>query len=85
MKLGIGAMSFGPKARVNLDLIKRAEELGFDCAWTAVDAVHLVGPADRIRDRLGARKDARAAGLVNEMNIGTPQPEALEILAKELL
>jgi F420-dependent oxidoreductase-like protein len=35
MKLGIGAISFGPKARVNLDLIRRAEELGFDSAWTA--------------------------------------------------
>ncbi len=35
MKLGIGAVGFGPKAVVNLDLIKRAEELGFDSAWTA--------------------------------------------------
>ena len=35
MKLGIGAMGFGPKATINLDLIKRAEELGFDSAWTA--------------------------------------------------
>jgi len=35
MKLGIGAISFGPQARVNLDLVRRAEELGFDSAWTA--------------------------------------------------
>ena len=28
MKLGIGALSFGPKATVNLPLIQRAEELG---------------------------------------------------------
>jgi F420-dependent oxidoreductase-like protein len=35
MKLGIGAISFGPKASVNIDLVKRAEELGFDSAWTA--------------------------------------------------
>ena len=35
MKLGIGAAAFGAKARINLDLIKRAEELGFDSAWTA--------------------------------------------------
>lgn len=35
MKLGIGAIGFGPKARVNLDTIRRAEELGFDSAWTA--------------------------------------------------
>ena len=50
-----------------------------------VDAVHLVGPADRIRDRLGAWKDARDKGLINGMNIGTPQPKALELLAEELL
>ena len=35
MKLGIGAIAFGPKASVNLDLIKKAESLGFDSAWTA--------------------------------------------------
>ena len=35
MKLGITAASFGPKAQVNVDLIRRAEELGFDSAWTA--------------------------------------------------
>lgn len=35
MKLGIGAVGFGPKVKINLDMIKRAEELGFDSAWTA--------------------------------------------------
>ena len=35
MKLGIGAVPFGPKVSINLDLIRRAEELGFDSAWTA--------------------------------------------------
>ena len=35
MKLGIGAAAFGPKAQINLDLIRRAEALGFDSAWTA--------------------------------------------------
>ena len=35
MKLGIMAAAFGPKARVNLELVRRAEELGFDSAWTA--------------------------------------------------
>ena len=35
MKLGIGAVNFGPKVQINLDLIRRAEELGFDSAWTA--------------------------------------------------
>ena len=35
MKLGIGAVSFGPKVRIDLELIRRAEALGFDSAWTA--------------------------------------------------
>ena len=35
MKLAIGALSFGPQIRINLDLIKHAESLGFDSAWTA--------------------------------------------------
>jgi len=35
MKLGIGAVGFGPKVKINIDMIKRAEELGFDSAWTA--------------------------------------------------
>ena len=35
MKLATGALSFGPKVRINLDLIRHAESLGFDSAWTA--------------------------------------------------
>ena len=35
MKLAIGAMTFGPRLNLNLDLIKHAEKLGFDSAWTA--------------------------------------------------
>ncbi len=35
MKLGIGAAAFGAKARIDIDLIRRAEELGFSSAWTA--------------------------------------------------
>ena len=35
MKLGIGAIGFGPKANINIEMIRRAEELGFDSAWTA--------------------------------------------------
>ena len=50
-----------------------------------VDAVHLVGPADRIRDRLQAWKEAGKKRWVETMNIGTSQPEALELLAEELL
>ena len=35
MKLGIGAVSFGPRVQLNMEMVLRAEELGFDSAWTA--------------------------------------------------
>jgi alkanesulfonate monooxygenase SsuD/methylene tetrahydromethanopterin reductase-like flavin-dependent oxidoreductase (luciferase family) len=50
-----------------------------------VDACHLVGPADRIRERLQAWKAAGAKKWVHTMNIGARQPEALELVAEELL
>jgi len=50
-----------------------------------LDAVHLVGPRDRIRARLAAWKEAGRKGWVQTMNVSTAQPEALELLAEELL
>jgi F420-dependent oxidoreductase-like protein len=50
-----------------------------------VDAVHLVGPREHIRERLKAWKAAAAKGWVHTMQIGTSQDEALELLAEELL
>jgi F420-dependent oxidoreductase-like protein len=50
-----------------------------------LDAVHLVGPAAQIRDRLAAWKDAGRKGWVDTMQVGTSQPAALELLAEELL
>ena len=35
MKLGLLGAAFGPKAKVNMDIVKRAEALGFDSVWTA--------------------------------------------------
>jgi F420-dependent oxidoreductase-like protein len=35
MKLGIGAVGFGPKVNIDLERIRHAESLGFDTAWTA--------------------------------------------------
>ena len=35
MKLGLLAGGIGPRVRVNLDVIKHAETLGFDSVWTA--------------------------------------------------
>jgi F420-dependent oxidoreductase-like protein len=50
-----------------------------------LDAVHLVGPRDAIRDRLGAWKEAGRKGFVHTMNVQSSQPEALELLAEALL
>ena len=50
-----------------------------------VDACHLVGPADRIRDRLKAWKEAASKGWVDTLQVAGGQPEALELLAEELL
>lgn len=50
-----------------------------------VDAVHLVGPAERIKERLKVWKKAAASGHVGSMLIGAGQPEALELIANEVL
>ncbi len=50
-----------------------------------IDACHLVGPADRIRDRLQRWKAAGKQGHVASMLLGTGQPEALELIASEML
>ena len=51
-----------------------------------VDAVHLVGP--KARDPRAARRPGRkraARARSHTMQVGTSQPEALELLAEELL
>ena len=50
-----------------------------------VDDVALVGPADRIRDRLQAWKAAGEKRHVGSLLAGTGQPEALRLLAEEVL
>ncbi|MAG33257.1 MAG: LLM class F420-dependent oxidoreductase [Deltaproteobacteria bacterium] len=50
-----------------------------------VDAVHLVGSEGKIRDRLQAWKEAGRRGEVGTMLLGATQPEALELVAEELL
>jgi F420-dependent oxidoreductase-like protein len=50
-----------------------------------LDAVHLVGPKAKIRERLAAWKEAGRKGWVHTMNVSTSQPEALELLAEEIL
>jgi F420-dependent oxidoreductase-like protein len=50
-----------------------------------VDAVHLVGPAGKIRERLQTWKEAGRRGEVGTMAIGAGQKEALELVAEEML
>ena len=50
-----------------------------------VDAVHLVGPKDRIRERLKVWKSLGDRGDLAAIQVGSSQPEALELLAEELL
>ena len=50
-----------------------------------VDELFLIGPKERIIDRLGAWKEAGARHQVETMMIGTGQPEALQLLAEQLL
>jgi F420-dependent oxidoreductase-like protein len=50
-----------------------------------VDELFLIGPAERIRDRIQAWREAGKRGHVSTMMIGTSQPEAMELLAEELL
>ena len=46
-----------------------------------VDALALVGPKERIRDRLEAWRETPVTTLI----VASPQPEALEVLAELLL
>jgi len=50
-----------------------------------VDACHLVGPAERIKERLQVWKEASASGKIGSMLIGAGQQEALELVAGEML
>jgi alkanesulfonate monooxygenase SsuD/methylene tetrahydromethanopterin reductase-like flavin-dependent oxidoreductase (luciferase family) len=50
-----------------------------------VDDVALVGPAERIKDRLQAWIAAGKAGLVGTMILGSGQPEALRLVAETVL
>ncbi len=46
-----------------------------------VDALALIGPKERIRDRLEAWRETPITTLI----AGTPQPEALQVLAELVL
>lgn len=50
-----------------------------------IDACHLVGPAERIRERLQRWKQADAQGQVSSMLLGCQDRAALEVIAGEML
>jgi alkanesulfonate monooxygenase SsuD/methylene tetrahydromethanopterin reductase-like flavin-dependent oxidoreductase (luciferase family) len=50
-----------------------------------VDEIALVGPADRIRDRLQAWKEAAGKGHIASLLAGGASVDALRLLAEELL
>lgn len=50
-----------------------------------IDACHLVGPAERIKERLARWKIAGNNGHVGAMLLGSQQPEVLELIAGEML
>jgi len=50
-----------------------------------IDACHLVGPADRIKDRLQRWQAAGKQGHVSSMLLGCQQREALELVAETIL
>jgi F420-dependent oxidoreductase-like protein len=69
----------------NLYLDGKKKEATAEVPDALVDGIALVGPAARIRDRLGAWKDAAKKGHVGTLMVGAGQPEVLELLAKEVL
>lgn len=50
-----------------------------------IDACHLVGPADRIKDRLQRWQAAGSKGHVGSMLLGCQDPEALALVAETVL
>lgn len=50
-----------------------------------IDCTNLIGPAQRIRERLASWKAAEKRGSLDMMLLTTEQPEALTLMAEELL
>jgi F420-dependent oxidoreductase-like protein len=69
----------------DLYLSGRREEAMAAVPAELIDACHLIGPADRIRDRLKRWKEAGDRGEVGTMLIGSGQPEALQLIAETML
>jgi alkanesulfonate monooxygenase SsuD/methylene tetrahydromethanopterin reductase-like flavin-dependent oxidoreductase (luciferase family) len=50
-----------------------------------IDACFLIGPAERIKERLQRWTDAAAQGHVSSMLLACQQPEALALVAETVL
>ena len=82
-----GRMGYESEARSIQDLYLSGEKVraAAEVPDQLVDDVALVGPADRIRDRLQAWKQAGRHGHVGSLLVGGASIEALRLLAEELL
>lgn len=69
----------------DLFLAGRKDEAAAAVPAELIDACHLVGPKDRIRERLSRWRTAGSNGHVAAMLLGCQQPEALEMIAEEML
>jgi F420-dependent oxidoreductase-like protein len=80
-------LGYGDAARKiqDLYLAGRKDEAAAAVPAELIDACHLVGPADRIRDRAQRWIEAGRKQHVTSMLIGGAQPQALELLAEIML
>lgn len=78
---------YGDAARKIQDLYLdgKKDEAAAHVPDALVDAAALVGPKDRIKDRLQSWIAAGKAGKVGTMVLGTGQPEAMQLIAETVL
>ena len=95
MKLGLSIGYSGAHLGVQVGLVQRAEELGYDSVWSAEaygsDAItplaFLAGKTSRIKlgtgiMQLAASMPANAAVSGARLSVRSSQPEAIEVMAK---
>jgi F420-dependent oxidoreductase-like protein len=80
-------LGYGDAAEKIQDLYLAGDKLEAQAAVPneLLDEVALVGPADRIRERLSRWKEAGKRGEVGSMLVGAQDPAVLELLAEEML
>ena len=83
----VKAMGYEDDARKIQDLFLsgKRDEAAAAVPADLIDACHLVGPAGRIKERLSRWQEAGSKGHVAAMMLGCQQPEALELIAQEML